>query len=435
MKRRILAAIIAATTTFTTFACDTPFDETAYAASTASAENNSFLQYPVPDRVVYYRPGNLMVGDDIRFVQAAINHVLGTNYSVNGVADEWIDEEIRAYQDYADLEKDGCAGPATIASLEKDLFENVTFVSGYDSNYVIDLKNNDPYNNAALQIYPGNSTSAQSFSLSYEGDGYYTIALARYSNMVFDVSGGVNYATTVNLYERNGTDAQLWKFHPVDGKRNTFTVVSKLGLNLTVNAIGGTLENTRMCTFQQHDYLASAQQFTIRFKKEYSSATENKTLKYDSSKLKKIGHQTVSGPCGCYCLAYADLVENGTVNKWQNFSVGYRSSLGRYSYAANWQRMKYAHHYTKSSDKIWKMCYNNIKNGKPTIVNVTGGRSSCDHYVIVIGSKNISDPNKLSPTNFLILDPAPHDGFNVESFTNVGYKLRADSDGDFDAIF
>lgn len=433
-KTNIFAAILAATTTFTASVCDTPFEATAYAASTASAENNSFLQYPVPDRVVYYRPGNLMVGDDIRFLQAAINHVLGTNYSVNGVADEWIDEEIRAYQDYANLENDGCAGPATIASLEKDLFENVTFVSGYGTNYVIDLKNNDAYNNAALQIYSENGSSAQSFSLNYEGGGYYSVALARNPDMVLDVSGGVRYATTVNLYERNGTDAQLWKFEPVYGKHDTFEIVSKLGLNLSITALNGSLDDTRVCVYQRYDYLDAAQQFTIKFKGTSSSA-ENINLNYDSSKLKKIGHQSVSGPCGCYCLAYANLVENGTANKWQDFSIGYRPSLGRYSYAADWQKMGYKHHYTKSSDKIWKLCYSNLKNGKPTIVNVKGGRSSGDHYVIVIGIKNVTNLAKLSASNFLILDPAPHDGFNAENFTAVGYSLRADGDGDFDAIF
>lgn len=432
-NKKIFAVILAATLTTTALASpSTPLEITASAAST-SAEND-FLQYPVPERVIYYNPGNVMRGEDVKFVQAAINHILGTDYNVDGVAGPQTDEEIRAYQRYAGLEEDSMAGPNTIASIKKELLENVSFASGYNEDYVIDIKNNSSCNNSPVWIYRENGSDAQIFDIVYMSDGYYSIVQSS-TDKVLDVAGGVTYATYVNLYEYNGTDAQLWKFIPTS-ETGKYMIKSKLGLYLTVTAIGGSLDNTRLCTYERQERLNAAQTFTL--KKNGSSVSYSSSdikLDIDIDKLKEIGMQSVSGPCGCYALAYSNLAENGTAKSWKNFSTGYSNQLGRYSYCADWSQLSYRHHYRQSQSTIWKYCYENLLEGKPTIINVKSGRSSGDHYVTIVGCQNVTDPTKLSGNNFLILDPAPHSKYGIENFGSVGYRLRADGDGDFDAIF
>ena len=426
--RPIAAIITAATLAFTPIASHSPLEVTASAATSA---DTNYLAYPVPTRVIYYNPGNLMCGDDVAFVQSAINFILGTTNPVDRVCGEQTSRQIAAYQSYANLTVDSCAGPETIAAILRDLSIPVTISSGYNSDYVIDIKDNASANNTPAQIYPSNGTNAQIFTLNYEGNGFYSI-VQKSTGKVLDVMGSVSYATYVNLYDRNNTDAQMWRFEST-GVRDEYRIVSKLGLYLTVNAVDGTLDNTRLCTYPREERLNAAQTFTIK-PASASSAEGGIKLHVDMNKLAEIGHQSVSGPCGTFCLSYANLIENGTVKSWQCFSTGYSNRLGRYSYCADWSKMGYRHHYTKSTDKVWKACYQNLKNGKPTLINVKSGRSSGDHYIVVAGAVNVSDPDKLSAKNFLILDPAPHSGYELENFSKVGYKLRADGDGDYDYI-
>lgn len=154
----------------------------------------------------------------------------------------------------------------------------------------------------------------------------------------------------------------------------------------------------------------------------------SKQLNVNMSYIKGTGYQSVSGPCGCYALAYCrDILDNKT-HKWTEYSEGYLSSKGRYSYTAVWSKAGYSSHTGSSKQAVLKALYNSINNNKPAVVRVKGNGST-GHYVCVVGYKNVSNANSLSESNFLIIDSASKTAFNrgITSMTSgsTGYSIHS----------
>jgi lipoprotein-anchoring transpeptidase ErfK/SrfK len=75
---------------------------------------------------------------------------------------------------------------------------------------VLDIAGGSSDNGANVQIYDSNMTPAQSFTLSYDEKGLYTIRNVA-TGKVFDVPGAAAYAgANVSQYEANGSTAQKW---------------------------------------------------------------------------------------------------------------------------------------------------------------------------------------------------------------------------------
>ena len=154
----------------------------------------------------------------------------------------------------------------------------------------------------------------------------------------------------------------------------------------------------------------------------------SKQLSVNMSYIKGTGYQSVSGPCGCYALAYCrDILDNKT-HKWTEYSEGYLSSKGRYSYTAVWSKAGYSSHTGSNKQAVLKALYNSINNNKPAVVRVKGNGST-GHYVCVVGYKNVSNSNSLSESNFLIIDSASKTAFNrgITSMTSgsTGYSIHS----------
>lgn len=104
--------------------------------------------------------------------------------------------------------------------------------SALNGNLAIDIANASKENGANAQLYYKNGTGAQSFQISYVGNGYYTIKNTN-SNKVLDVKNGHAAAgTNVWQFQSNATSAQQWRF--VDAGNGYFYIVSKLGYYLDV---------------------------------------------------------------------------------------------------------------------------------------------------------------------------------------------------------
>lgn len=73
--------------------------------------------YPVPARVIKYTPGNLMTGDDVRWVQWELR-AAGYDIDIDGKFGPASDRALRAYQAQHGLEADGKCGPATRACMQ-----------------------------------------------------------------------------------------------------------------------------------------------------------------------------------------------------------------------------------------------------------------------------------------------------------------------------
>lgn len=123
----------------------------------------------------------------------------------------------------------------------------------------------------------------------------------------------------------------------------------------------------------------------------------NKTLSYDANKIRQVGPQPAGSVyCSVYAMSYAKIV------KGQN---DYANPLKWWSNGAmwSWGGMKKANYGNQSA--YFNAAYNQIKSGKPCIIHVYGSRATAGHYVTLIGYKGVTNPNNLSLSNFVIIDP------------------------------
>ncbi len=80
-----------------------------------------------------------------------------------------------------------------------------------NNNYALNVDKASTANNANLQIWEKNGSTAQSFKVTHVGDGYYTIVNTN-SGKAVDVCGGNTVSgANVQQYAIDDSDAQLWK--------------------------------------------------------------------------------------------------------------------------------------------------------------------------------------------------------------------------------
>lgn len=85
--------------------------------TTAGGTAEKFVNpYPVPTRVIRYIQGNIMTGDDVKWVQWELVQA-GYNIEIDGKFGPASDAALRTYQETRGLEVDGKCGPATRESI------------------------------------------------------------------------------------------------------------------------------------------------------------------------------------------------------------------------------------------------------------------------------------------------------------------------------
>lgn len=151
-----------------------------------------------------------------------------------------------------------------------------------NSNYVLDIASGSKNNGANVQLYLSNGTTAQSFTVSHDAQGYVTFTNVN-SGRALDVSGGkvANYSN-VQQYNSNGTKSQKW----IVKKSNTgYTIISALDSNYVLDLSGGKVVNSRNIQLYQSNG-STAQQWT--FEKNITErerldemATQNKSMMDD----------------------------------------------------------------------------------------------------------------------------------------------------------
>lgn len=158
-----------------------------------------------------------------------------------------------------------------------------------------------------------------------------------------------------------------------------------------------------------------------------SKSSSSKTLYINWNNIKKTGYQTVSGPCGCYALAYCrDIIDN-KAHSWTEYSKEYLRSKKRYSYTAVWSKAGYVSKQGNSST-ILRALYDNINAGKPVVVGLRYkdkyGKTH-SHYVAVVGYTNVTNVNALTLKNFLIIDSSTKNCTSTENLgtSKFGYYL------------
>ena len=151
-----------------------------------------------------------------------------------------------------------------------------------NSNYVLDIASGSKNNGANVQLYLSNGSTAQSFTVSHDAQGYVTFTNVN-SGKALDVSGGkvANYSN-VQQYNSNGTKSQKWI---VKKSNSGYTIISALDSNYVLDLSGGKVVNSRNIQLYQSNG-STAQQWT--FEKNITErerldemATQNKSMMDD----------------------------------------------------------------------------------------------------------------------------------------------------------
>ena len=125
---------------------------------------------------------------------------------------------------------------------------NGTYVitSALDSSFALDVTSASSDDLANVQAYTRNGTDAQSFTVTYDGDGWYTITNVG-SGKCLDVHGAhVAPGTNVDQYASNGTDAQKWR---IVAQGNYFALISKCsGMVLEISGAAANGANVQVNT-------------------------------------------------------------------------------------------------------------------------------------------------------------------------------------------
>lgn len=145
----------------------------------------------------------------------------------------------------------------------------------------------------------------------------------------------------------------------------------------------------------------------------------NRTLSYNVNLIKAIGHQSTGNTlekkaCASYALAYCNAILNDSApsprSYWMsNTDVNCVWSKGGYTCSAGGYGSELA---------VLQAAYSQIVAGRPCILHVTGNTEQ--HWLCVIGYKNVTSMQNLTVTNFIAIDPWDGAVITVSS----KYKLK-----------
>lgn len=151
--------------------------------------------------------------------------------------------------------------------------------SNQDSDYVLDILNGDRSQKADVQLYEQNGTPAQVFLFQQGSDGFYVIKNVNSRHVLDVVSGSKMSFAKIDQYCSNGTLAQKWI---ISDPENTgiISLISAVS-SKAVDIFGMILSNGAV--IQQYDYNRSgAQQFVLE-KTDYDHSLDIDSIDYSFS--------------------------------------------------------------------------------------------------------------------------------------------------------
>lgn len=171
--------------------------------------------------------------------------------------------------------------------------------------------------------------------------------------------------------------------------------------------------------------------FSKGFKVVMPATGSNRTLTYNFVLISAVGQQSngtalEKKACASYALAYCN-------------SILYKTAPSPHTYWSSstnvdcvWSKGGYATNSYSNTTQVLKAAYDQVAAGKPCILRVSGTTTS-QHWVTVIGYKNVSNPDKLTTANFLALDPwngsliTVSDKYVVKDVYRLAYSTRYQS--------
>lgn len=126
----------------------------------------------------------------------------------------------------------------------------------------------------------------------------------------------------------------------------------------------------------------------------------DKRLDYDPALIAAIGDQSSGGHavcCPAYACAYGDAILTGQANGHGAYGCGCCTWPG-------WGGGDSSFRSLGSDEALLREAYDEIAAGRPTVIHVAGPYG--EHWICLMGYRDVEDPDALTLDNFLALDPA-----------------------------
>lgn len=127
---------------------------------------------------------------------------------------------------------------STNIKFEQPISNGVYEFINVGSGKAFDLAGGNATNGQGVQIYHRNGTDAQKWKLESTGDGWYKIVSQCNNEFCLEVkSGDASDGARIQVYGNNDTDAQRWGF--VENELGQYKIVSKLDYTKVLDVKGG----------------------------------------------------------------------------------------------------------------------------------------------------------------------------------------------------
>lgn len=143
----------------------------------------------------------------------------------------------------------------------------------------------------------------------------------------------------------------------------------------------------------------------------------NRTLSYDPALIAAIGSQGSTGHwicCPGFSCAYGDAIIHGVANSHAAYGCGCCTWPG-------WGGGNSSFRSLGTDQALLREAYESISAGKPTVVHVAG--TAGEHWICLMGYRDVQDPDNLTLGNFIALDPV--DGAQIVASDR--YSLYGDA--------
>ncbi len=121
-----------------------------------------------------------------------------------------------------------------IETVENNVYN---IVSALSNNKVVDINANSHLNGTNIQLYDKNGTNAQKWKVTYDKNtDFYTITNPGSGKALDVAAAGTWNGTNVQLYDRNGTCAQKWTIYKTGGKYELASSCSELVLDVSAGS-------------------------------------------------------------------------------------------------------------------------------------------------------------------------------------------------------
>ena len=215
--------------------------------------------------------------------------------------------------------------PTQYVNIEEGVYE---FHSILNTSKVIYVAKGSTKNGTNIILYTSKNGNNQRFKVIKGCDGWYKI-VAMQSDKVLDVAGGKKgKAVNIQLWEDNGTDAQLWRFYRAASGQ--YYIKNKLGYYIDISG-GKAKESANIHVYSFHS--GNAQRWQLkkisnlpRTNLSYALYKNNSakiSCQYNGYNNTPGKHEGIDFVCGLGCSVYS--LTDGTITR---VSYGYRGRNG-----------------------------------------------------------------------------------------------------------